>query len=61
MDTSEKAKLTVSIRHIERFSKSEIPLYNFKDLDTAGRKTRSRRRAQAIAKRRTFHANAIIS
>ena len=31
----------------------------FDILDTAGRKTRKRKRTQAIAKRHAFHANAI--
>ena len=40
MDTLEKAELTASIRHIERFLKSRIPIYNSEAPDTAGRKTR---------------------
>ena len=59
MDTLKKAELTASIRHIARFSKSRIPLYNSEIPDTAGRKTRRRRRTQAIAKRSAFYANAI--
>ena len=54
-----KAELTASARHIERFSKSGIPIYNSKVLDTASKKTRSRkkrRRRQAIAMRYAFHA-----
>ena len=53
MITSEKGEITASFRHIERFS--EIPIFNSKVPDTAGRKTR---RTQAIAKRYAFHANA---
>ena len=30
MDTFENAELTASIRHIARFLKSGIPIYNFK-------------------------------
>ena len=58
MDTLEEAELTASICHIARFLKTGIPIYNSKVLDTSGRKTR-RRRTKAIAKRFTFHANAI--
>ena len=59
MNTSEKAKLTASIRHIERFSKSGIPIYNFEVPDTAGRKAAiaTTRRTQEIAKGFTFYAN----
>ena len=50
---------TASIRHIARFLKSDILIYNSKILDTAGRKTRRiRRRTQAIAKSFAFDANA---
>ena len=59
MDTLEKAELTALIRHIAIYFKSGIPLYNSEVLDTAGRKTRRRRRTQAIAKRYAFHTNAI--
>ena len=34
MHTSEKADLTSPIHHIERFSKSAIPIYNFEVPDT---------------------------
>ena len=51
MNTLEKAELTASLRHIERFSKSVIPIYNPEVPDTAGRKTRRRRRTQVIEKR----------
>ena len=47
-----------SIYHIERLSKSEIPIYNPEVLDTADRKTK--RSAQVIAKRYAFYANAVI-
>ena len=53
--TSEKAELTASIRHIERFLKSEIPIYNSQVPDTAATKTR---RTQTIAKRYLLHWNA---
>ena len=59
MSNSEKAELTVSVRHIERFSKLGIPIYNSEVPDTVARKTR-RRRTQAIAKRYAFHANTIM-
>ena len=58
MNTFEKAELTTSIRHIAIFLKSGTPIYNSEVPDTASRKTRRRRRrAQAIAKCYTFHAN----
>ena len=57
MNTLEKVEVTASIRHIARFLKSGIPIYNAEVTDTAGRKTR--RRAKAIAKRFAFHAKAI--
>ena len=47
MNPSERAELTTSVHYIERFSKSEIPIYNSKFLDTASRKTI---RTQAIIK-----------
>ena len=57
----ENAKLTASDYHVERFSKSGISTYNSEVPDTAGRKTKKkRRRTQAVTKRYTLHANAII-
>ena len=56
MDVFEKAELTALTRHIARFLKSGIPIYNSEVPDTAGRE--ARRRTQAIAKRFAFHANA---
>ena len=44
MDILEKAELAASIRHIARLLKSVIPIYISEVLDTAGRKTRKRRR-----------------
>ena len=41
MDILEKAELTSLIHDIGRFLKSEIPIYNQKITDRAGRKTRS--------------------
>ena len=38
MYTLEKAELFASIRHIRRFLKSGIPIYNSEVPDTAGRK-----------------------
>ena len=54
MDTLKKAEALTSIFHIAKFLRSEILIYNFKVLDTAGRKTR-RRTTQIIAKSFTFH------
>ena len=65
MGTLEKAEVTASIRHIGRFSRSVIPIYNSKVQDKIGKKTRRRRRrrrrrrTQTIGKCYTFHANAI--
>ena len=59
MDTLGKSEFTASIRHIGRFLKSRISIYNSEVLVTAGRKTRRRRRTQAIAKRYAFHGNAM--
>ena len=50
MTILEKAELTAS--------KSEIPFYNSEVPDTAGRKTRRRRRTQAVTKCYVFHAYA---
>ena len=58
MDTLEKVELTASISHIVILLKSGILIYNSKDLDTSGRKTRGRR-TQTIAKHYAFHTNAI--
>ena len=49
INSSEKVKLTWSIHHIERLSKSGITIYNAKVSDMAGRKT-NRRGSQTIAK-----------
>ena len=54
MNTSEKAEITASNRHIERFLKSGIPNYNSQVPDTTGRKTRMRR-TKVSAKRFAFH------
>ena len=45
----------MSIRHIARFLKSRIPIYNSDVPDTAGRKTT--RRTQTIAERFGFHTS----
>ena len=58
MDTLEKAEHTASIRHIARFLKSGIPIYNSEVPDTLGRKKR-RTKTQEIAKPFAFHANTI--
>ena len=59
MNILEKAELTTSVRHIERFSKSGIPIYNSEIPDTAVRKPRRRRRIriQVIAKCYSFYVN----
>ena len=51
--------ITASIRHVARFLKPGTPIYNYKIPVTAGRKTTTRRRTQANAKRFAFHTNAI--
>ena len=61
MDSLEKAELTVWIHHITRFLKSGILIYNSEVLDMAGRKTRRRRRMQAIPKCYAFFANRIVA
>ena len=38
MDALEKAELIASIRHIERYLKSGIPIYNTEVPDTAGKR-----------------------
>ena len=43
-----KAALFASICNIERFYKSGIPIFNSEVSDRAGRKTRIRRRSNAI-------------
>ena len=58
MNSSDKAELTASVRHIERFSKVIISNYNSEVSYTTSRKAKTRR-TQAIAKRYAFHANAI--
>ena len=64
MNTLLNAELTASARYFERFSKSRMPIYNSEVPDTAGRKTRRRRRTttrtKSIAKRCAFYANAKI-
>ena len=59
MDTLGNAEFTTSIRRIARFLKTGIPIYDSEVPDTAGRKTRKRRRKHAIAKRLPFRANAV--
>ena len=56
--TWQESKLTGSVHHTGRFLKSGILIHNSEVPDTAGRKTRRRRRAQEITKRYAFHANA---
>ena len=56
MYTLGKAEITALIRHIARFFKSGIQIYNSEVLDRTGRKTR--RRTLAMKKRFEFHANA---
>ena len=61
-DYCKKAEFTISVRHIGGFSKSGIPIYNSEVSDTAGKKTRKkRRRSKAIGKRYAFQAITIKS
>ena len=58
INTSQETELTASALHIERFLKAGITIYNSEVPNTAGRKTRrKRRRTKVIAKRYAFHAN----
>ena len=59
MDTLDKVELIASILHITRFFKSGIPIYISEVSNTAGRKTRRRRkrRTKAIAERFAFDAS----
>ena len=53
-------KIAQNCEIIARFLKSGIPIYNSEVQDTAGRKTRrKRRRTQATAKRFAFYTNSI--
>ena len=55
-----EAEFTVSVRHIERFSKAGIPTYNSRSPENNWQKDKKkRRRTQATAKRYAFHAKAI--
>ena len=53
MITLEKVENNASVCHIERFSKSKIPIYNSEVPDTAVKKI------HVIAKCYAFHANTI--
>ena len=64
MATLQKTELNASISNIAIFIKSGISIFDSKVSDTAGRKTRRRRRrripANALTRKRyAFHANAI--
>ena len=61
MNTLEKAELTALERHVERFPKLGIPIYNSEVAGTAGKKMgrRRRRRTNALSKGYGFHANAM--
>ena len=61
MNTLENAELTDLERHVERFPKSGIPIYNSEVTGTAGKKMRRRRRSRtnALSKGYGFHANAM--
>ena len=59
VNTAEKAEIIAMVRHIERFSKSGISIYNSEVPDTADRKTTTKTiTASTIAKRYVFHTNA---
>ena len=55
-----EAEFTVSVRHIERFSKAGIPTYNSRSPENNWQiNKKKRRRTLATAKRYAFHAKAI--
>ena len=54
MDTLENTEFTASVRHIARFLKSGIPIYNSKVPDTSGRKTTRRTTQLQIANCKAF-------
>ena len=58
MNTLEKAQRTALVRHIDRFSKPGIPIYNSEVPDTTGRIARKRRKRKM--KNNTGNCNAII-
>ena len=60
MNVSEKVKLTASIRHNDRFSKSSIPIYSSKAPEKLWRKRRRRKRRKAVAERYSLQANTKI-
>ena len=60
MDLFEKAELTFLVCHITRVLKLGMSIYISKVLDMAGRKTKKRRRTQAIAECFVFHAKAKV-
>ena len=61
MSTSEKTELTALVRHIEKFSKSGIPIYN-SEVPHCWQKIAATRttKTQVITKRYAFYANAKI-
>ena len=60
MDTLGKPKINASIGHIERFSKSRIPIYNSEVSATAGRKKKKKEMKKNTGSRKAlFHANAL--
>ena len=58
MTTLEIAELTNLVRHIDKFLKPRIPIYNSEALDKACSKIR-RSKKQAIAKRIVIHSSSI--
>ena len=62
MNTLEKTELSTSVRHIEKFSKSGIPINNSEVPDTVDRKMRRRRGriTQPTVKCYVFHANGTV-
>ena len=59
MTTLEIAELTNLVRHIDKFLKPRIPIYNSESLDKACSKIRRRSKKQAFATRIAIHSSSI--
>ena len=59
MDTLEKADLTALIRHIQRFLKSEIPIYNSEVPGMAGKKREEEEQRQLQSVMRLKRSNKV--